>query len=71
MYLLGCAAVGGFFVLSISAYYMLKDKHHEFARHSFNGALLFSLAASLGLGINGHTPGTKCVQISTSKARGL
>lgn len=53
--LLGCAAVGGFFVLSISAYYMLKDKHHEFARHSFNGALLFSLAASLGLGINGHT----------------
>jgi cytochrome d ubiquinol oxidase subunit I len=53
--LLGCAAVGGFFVLSISAYYILKDKHHEFARHSFNGALLFSLATSLALGINGHT----------------
>lgn len=53
--LLGCAAVGGFFVLSISAYYILKDKHHEFARHSFNGALLFSLAASLGLGLNGHS----------------
>jgi len=53
--LLGCAAVGGFFVLSISAYYILKDKHHDFARHSFNGALLFSLAASIGLGINGHS----------------
>ena len=53
--LLGCAAVGGFFVLSISAYYILKDRHHEFARHSFNGALLFSLAASLGLGLNGHS----------------
>ena len=53
--LLGCAAVGGFFVLSISAYYILKNKHHEFARHSFNGALLFSLVASLGLAINGHT----------------
>ncbi|MGB3212908.1 MAG: cytochrome ubiquinol oxidase subunit I [Desulforhopalus sp.] len=53
--LLGCAAVGGFFVLSISAYYILKDRHHEFARHSFNGALLFSLVASLGLAINGHT----------------
>jgi len=53
--LLGCAAVGGFFVLSISAYYILNDKHREFARHSFNGALLFSLAASLGLGISGHT----------------
>jgi len=41
-------------VLSISAYYILKNKHHEFARHSFNGALLFSLAASLGLALNGH-----------------
>jgi cytochrome d ubiquinol oxidase subunit I len=53
--LLGCAAVGGFFVLSISAYYILKNKHLEFARLSFNGALIFSLAASLGLAINGHT----------------
>jgi cytochrome d ubiquinol oxidase subunit I len=53
--LLGCAAVGAFFVLSISAYYLLTNKHKEFARHSFNGALLFGLAASLGLGLNGHT----------------
>lgn len=53
--LLGCAAVGGFFVLSISSYYMLKGKHHDFARHSFNGALLFSLAAAIGLAANGHT----------------
>ena len=53
--LLGCAAVGGFFVLSISAYYILKDKHHDFARHSFNGALLFSLVASVGLAVNGHS----------------
>lgn len=53
--LLGCAAVGGFFVLSVSAYYILKDKHHEFARHSFNGALIFSFIAAIGLGVNGHT----------------
>ncbi|WP_136810395.1 cytochrome ubiquinol oxidase subunit I [Desulfosediminicola flagellatus] len=53
--LLGCCAVGAFFVLSISAYYLLTNTHKEFARHSFNGALLFGLAASLGLGINGHT----------------
>ncbi len=53
--LLGCAAVGAFFILSISAYYILSNKHKEFARHSFNGALLFGLAASLGLGMNGHT----------------
>jgi cytochrome d ubiquinol oxidase subunit I len=52
--LLGCAAVGAFFVLSISAYYLLTNRHKEFARHSFNGALLFGLAASLGLALNGH-----------------
>ena len=33
---------------------MLKDKHHDFARHSFRGALFLSLAASLGLALNGH-----------------
>ncbi len=53
--LLGCCAVGAFFVLSISAYYLLTNTHKEFARHSFNGALLFGLIASLGLALNGHT----------------
>ncbi len=52
--LLGCFAVGAFHVLSISAYYILKGKHAEFARHSFNGALIMGLVASFGLGINGH-----------------
>lgn len=52
--LLGCLAVGAFHVLSISAYYMLKGKHAEFARHSFNGALIMGLVASLGLAFNGH-----------------
>lgn len=53
--LLGCFAVSGFFVLSISSYYLLKKQHIEFARHSFNGALIFSLIAALGLAANGHT----------------
>lgn len=53
--LLGCAAVGAFFVLSISAYYMLTRKHLEFARHSFNGALVMGLIASLGLAAGGHS----------------
>lgn len=52
--LLGCFAVGAFHVLSISAYYILKGKHAEFARHSFNGALIMAFVASLGLGLNGH-----------------
>jgi len=53
--LLGCVAVGAFFVLSISAYYILKKRHQEFARHSMNGALIMGLIASIGLAVNGHT----------------
>ena len=53
--LLGCAAVGAFFVLSISAYYILNNKHQEFAKHSFNGAVIFGLVAALGLAANGHS----------------
>lgn len=53
--LLGCAAVGAFFVLSISAYYILTNKHREFAKHSFNGAVIFGLVAALGLAANGHS----------------
>jgi cytochrome d ubiquinol oxidase subunit I len=65
--LLGCAAVGGFFVLSISAYYILKNKHHEFARHSFNGALLFSLVASIALALNGHTQAQQMYRTQPAK----
>lgn len=53
--LLGCAAVGAFLVLSISSYYILKKRHLEFARHSFNGAIILGLLSSLGLALNGHT----------------
>jgi cytochrome d ubiquinol oxidase subunit I len=53
--LLGCVAVGAFFVLSVSAYFMLKNRHQEFARHSINGALILGLIASIGLAVNGHT----------------
>ncbi|MFN2354290.1 MAG: cytochrome ubiquinol oxidase subunit I, partial [Desulfopila sp.] len=52
--LLGCLAVGAFFVLSISSYYILKNRHREFARHSMNGALVMGLIASVGLAANGH-----------------
>lgn len=53
--LLGCAAVGAFLVLSISSYYILKNRHVEFARHSFNGAIILALLSSVGLALNGHT----------------
>jgi cytochrome bd ubiquinol oxidase subunit I len=45
--LIGAFVLGAFFVLSISAFYLLKKRHEEFARKSFSGALLFATVFSL------------------------
>jgi cytochrome bd ubiquinol oxidase subunit I len=45
--LIGAFILGSFFILSISAYYLLRRRHEEFARRSFSGALIFATAASL------------------------
>src|SRR5947209_8342263 len=40
--LLGAFLLGAFFVMSISAYYVLRNRHLEFARRSFLIALVFA-----------------------------
>ncbi len=52
--LLGCFIMGAFFVMSISAWYLLKRRHEEFARRSFTGALILATIASLATLISGH-----------------
>jgi cytochrome d ubiquinol oxidase subunit I len=52
--LLGCFVMGAFFVMSISAWYLLKRRHEEFARRSFRGALVLATAASWALLVSGH-----------------
>jgi cytochrome d ubiquinol oxidase subunit I len=51
--LIGCYLMGAFFVMSISAFYLLKRKHEEFARRSFTGALLFATVFSLAQLVSG------------------
>ncbi|MCL4129519.1 UNVERIFIED_CONTAM: hypothetical protein GTU68_048075 [Idotea baltica] len=51
----GAFLQGGFLVLSVSAYYLLKDKYVEFAQRSFTIALIFVTATSLLQPILGHT----------------
>ena len=51
---LGCFILGSFFIMSISAFYMLKKKHVEFARKSFTGALIFATISSYAMLISGH-----------------
>jgi cytochrome bd ubiquinol oxidase subunit I len=53
--LIGAFLMGSFFVMSISAYYLLRKRHEEFARRSFSGALLMATVFSLAQLISGDT----------------
>ncbi|MEP3481005.1 MAG: cytochrome ubiquinol oxidase subunit I [Fuerstiella sp.] len=52
--LLGCFIMGAFFVLSISAWYLLKDRHQEFAKRSLKGALWLAAVCSIAIAVTGH-----------------
>ena len=52
--LLGCFVMGAFFVLSISAWYILKNRHVDFAKRSFTGALFLATISSLAIAASGH-----------------
>jgi cytochrome d ubiquinol oxidase subunit I len=52
--LLGAFLMGGFLVMSIMAYYILKNRHVDLARKCFTIALLFSLVSSLLILASGH-----------------
>jgi cytochrome d ubiquinol oxidase subunit I len=45
--IVGCWQAGAFLVISISAYYLLRGRHLEFARTSMKVALIFAAVASL------------------------
>jgi len=51
---IGCFIMGSFFVMSISAWYLLRRRHEEFARRSFSGALVFATVSSLAALVSGH-----------------
>ncbi len=51
---LGAFILGAFFVMSISAWYLLKGKHQEFAKRSFKGGLILATLSSLAQLGSGH-----------------
>lgn len=51
----GALIVGGFFVMSITAYYILKGRHLEFAKKSFAVALIVAAVGSFGSLVQGHS----------------
>jgi len=53
--IMGCWQAGAFMVLSISAYYLLKNKNVDFAKASMKIALSVALVASIGQLVTGHS----------------
>jgi cytochrome d ubiquinol oxidase subunit I len=53
--LMGAWQAGAFFVLSVSAWYLLRKRHEAFARASFKIAVAVAMAASLLQLASGHT----------------
>ena len=53
--MIGAFVLGSFFIMSISAWYLLKGRHEDFARRSFSGALIFATMASLAALVSGHS----------------
>lgn len=53
--LMGCWQAGAWFVISVSAYYLLKNRHRDFADASLKIALVIAALASLGQLITGHS----------------
>jgi cytochrome d ubiquinol oxidase subunit I len=49
----GAFILGAFFVMSISAWYLLRGRHREFARRSFSGALVLAMIFSAAQLVSG------------------
>jgi cytochrome d ubiquinol oxidase subunit I len=64
---IGCLVMGGFFVMSISAWYLLTNRHREFAEHSFKGALVMTALASLAALASGHLQARNVYQTQPAK----
>jgi cytochrome d ubiquinol oxidase subunit I len=54
---LGAFLQGAFFVMSISAYYLLRRRHLDFAKRSFTIALIFGAICCLAMAVSGDRQG--------------
>lgn len=64
---IGAYIVGGFFVMSIAAYYLLRNRHIEFARKSFASALTIATLASLAALVSGDLQARKVAETQPAK----
>ncbi|MBN2318612.1 MAG: cytochrome ubiquinol oxidase subunit I [Acidobacteria bacterium] len=65
--LLGAFVLGAFFIMSVSAYYLIKNRHLEFARKSFVPALVVGILASIAVAVSGDSQGKIVAQYQPAK----
>ncbi len=69
--LLGAFILGSFFMMSVSAWYILKNRHVELAKRSFLVALVFGAINSLLMPLTGHFHAKVVVQTQPAKLAAL
>jgi len=69
--ILGAWILSAFFVMSISAWYILKGRHLEVARKSFTIALALGAVASILIPFSGHTQATIVAEHQPAKLAAL
>jgi cytochrome d ubiquinol oxidase subunit I len=65
--LIGCYILASFFVMSISAFYLLRGKHVDFAKKSFTSALLLGTFMSIAAAFQGDVQARKLATTQPSK----
>lgn len=53
--IIGCWVAGAFLVVSVNAYYLLKNRHIEMARRGFYIGMILATVATLLQGVSGHS----------------
>ena len=65
--LLGAIVLAAFFIMSISAFYLLRNRHEDFARKSFVPALVVGAIASLAVAMSGDSQGKIVAEYQPAK----
>ncbi len=65
--LIGALILGAFFVTSVSAYYLLKDKHREFSKRCLAVALPTAMLFTILAAVTGHDSAKKLVETQPAK----
>jgi cytochrome d ubiquinol oxidase subunit I len=68
---LGAYVLGAFFVMSISAWYLLHGRHVEFARKSMTLALVFGAISSVAIAVSGHFQASMVAHYQPAKMAAL